>query len=145
MGDPTILEIPGSDLALAGALAEAGLPTDDLREPNHRFFRLSDRAGLVGFIGWERDGDIALLRSLVVLPAGRGQGWGSALLGWALLRLAEDGATDAYLLTTGIERLAARQGFTAIDRSSAPPSIRASRQFASLCPSSAILMHRSLP
>lgn len=145
MDDPTITAVSGDDPALTSALAEAGLPTDDLHEPGRRFFRFSDRAGLIGFIGWERAGDVALLRSLVVLPARRGQGWGRAMLGWAMLQLAEGGVTDAYLLTTGIERLAARLGFATIGRSSAPPAVRASRQFKSLCPSSAILMHRRLP
>lgn len=145
MDQPSITEIPGSDPALASALAEADLPTDDLAEPGRRFFRFSDGAGLVGFIGWEEAGEVALLRSLVVLPARRGQGWGHAMIGWALLHLAEGGATDAYLLTTGIDRLAEQLGFAAIDRAEAPPSIQASRQYASLCPSTAIFMHRSLP
>lgn len=145
MDEPTITEIPGDDPALATALADAHLPVDDLTEPGRRFFRFSDGAGLIGFIGWEAAEGIAILRSLVVLPGRRGQGWGRAMIGWAALRLAEDGTTEAYLLTTSIDRLAAKLGFTVIDRAEAPPPIRASRQFASLCPSTAILMHRSLP
>lgn len=145
METPIITEIPGDDPALATALAQAHLPILDLTQANRRFFRFDSGAGLVGFIGWESAGDIAMLRSLLVLPHHRSQGWGRAMIGWALLRLAEDGATDAYLLTTGIDRLAAKLGFAVIDRAQAPPPIRASRQFNSLCPSTALLMHRSLP
>lgn len=145
MDDPTITEIQGHDAALVAALAQAGLPVDDLAEPGRRFFRFSDGHGPIGYVGWEKSGDTALLRSLAVLPARRGQGWGRAMIGWALLSLAEGGATDAYLLTTSMDRLAARLGFAAIPRAEAPPAVRSSRQAASLCPSTAILMHRSLP
>lgn len=145
MDEPTITEISGDDPTLAAALADAHLPVDDLCEPGCRFFRFGDAVGPIGFIGWETAGDIAMLRSLVVLPGRRSLGWGRAMIGWAALRLAEDGATDAYLLTAGIDRLAVQLGFAVIDRAEAPPFIRASRQFASLCPSTAILMHRSLP
>lgn len=67
------------------------------------------------------------------------------MTGWALLRLAEAGVTDAWLLTTTIAPLAEKLGFRRVDRALAPTEIQASRQFAALCPSSAILMHRSLP
>lgn len=145
MNEPQIVEVGGADAELADALAAVGLPVDDLTDPGRRFFRFGDAAGLIGFIGWEETGRSALLRSLVVAPVRRGQGWGRALLDWALLRLAEAGVADVYLLTTGIEALAAKAGFTRIDRDRAPPRIRASRQFAALCPITAILLHRSLP
>lgn len=145
MDAPDITEISGADAELRQTLAAENLPADDLLESGRRFFRFSDDQGLIGFIGWETEGDVALLRSLVVPLSRRGRGWGRILIQWALLRLAESGATDAYLLTTSIDRLAARLGFAVIDRSEAPPPIRASRQYATLCPSTAILMHRSLP
>lgn len=145
MDAPDIAEVSGADPELHRALEAEKLPANDLLDPGRRFFRFSDAHGLIGFIGWEEAGDTALLRSLVVAPARRGGGWGRILIQWALLRLAETGRTDAYLLTTSIDQLAARLGFAVIDRAEAPPAIRASRQYASLCPSTAILMHRSLP
>lgn len=145
MDAPDITEISGADAELRRALMAENLPADDLLEPGRHFFRFSDAQGLIGFIGWEAEGDTALLRSLVVPPSRRGRGWGRILIQWALLRLAESGATDAYLLTTGIDRLASKLGFAVIDRAEAPPPIRTSRQYATLCPSSAIVMHRSLP
>ncbi len=146
MDDPQIEEIPGHTPDLAAMLAEAGLPTNDLAEPGRRFFRFSERGEVVGFIGWETaDGQIALLRSLVVAPHRRGRGDGAQMIRWALTRLAELGFTDAYMLTTTIAELARRQGFAPTDRVAAPASIRQSRQFAALCPATAILLHRNLP
>jgi N-acetylglutamate synthase-like GNAT family acetyltransferase len=144
--DPVITEVPGSDPDLVATLAAAGLPTGDLAEPGRSFFRFEAPAGrLVGFIGWELAGEVALLRSLVVVPSRRGEGWSRAMTGWALTRLAELGATDACILTTTIAALAEKLGFARIDRALAPPEIRGSRQFGTLCPASAILLHRSLP
>lgn len=64
---------------------------------------------------------------------------------WALQHLAEAGMTDAYLLTSTSEPIARKFGFSSIDRRQAPLEIQASRQFASICPVNAILMHRRLP
>lgn len=146
MNNPTIEEIPGTAPDLAAMLAEAGLPTDDLAEPGRRFFRFSEGGRTIGFIGWEtEDGTHALLRSTVVAPARRGHGDGSQIIRWALTRLAELGFTDSWILTTTIDALAQRLGFTRADRAQAPEPIRRSRQFAQLCPSTAVLLHRRLP
>lgn len=147
MNDPTIEEIPGAAPDLAAMLAEAGLPTDDLAEPGRRFFRFSEGGRTIGFIGWEAEDNNthALLRSAVVAPARRGQGEGSQMIHWALTQLAELGLTDAWILTTTIEALARRLGFTPAERAQAPEAMCRSRQFAQLCPSTAMLLHRRLP
>ncbi len=146
MDEPTIDEIPGSDAELAVTLADAGLPIDDLDLPGRRFFRFREHDQLIGFVGWEADdADSALLRSLIVAPALRGQGLGKAMTDWALTRLAELGFSEVYMLTTTAETFAVRLGFARVERAVAPPSVRQSRQFAGLCPSSAILLQRSLP
>lgn len=146
MDEPIIDEIPGSEPGLAAALAEAGLPTDDLTAPGRHFFRFREKGRRIGYVGWEEAGETTiLLRSLVVLPAERGHGAGEAMARWALTRLAELGVTDAWLLTTTIEKLAIRLGFVRVDRAAAPETIQHSRQFAGLCPASAALFHRSLP
>jgi len=146
MDEPTIDEIPGSDVELAATLAGAGLPIDDLDLPGRRFFRFREDSRLIGFIGWEAGDDgIALLRSLVVASALRRKGMGKAMTNWALTRLAELGVGDVYLLTTSAVSFAARLGFVRVERALAPPSIRQSHQFAGLCPASAILLQRNLP
>lgn len=142
----TIDEVSGTDAALAAVLAEAGLPTDDLAQSGRRYFRFTEAGRLIGYIGWEElDGRSVLLRSLLIMPAERRHGWGACLTDWALRRLAELGFTDVWVLTTSAERLALRQGFERAARETAPDTVRATRQFAGLCPSSAIVLHRSLP
>ncbi|MDR3438412.1 arsenic resistance N-acetyltransferase ArsN2 [Telmatospirillum sp.] len=146
MDEPTIDEIPGSAAELATTLAGAGLPVDDLDLPGRRFFRFREDGRLIGFIGWEASDDgMALLRSLVVVPALRHKGLGRTMTNWALTRLAELGVGDVYMLTATAESFAAQLGFVRVERALAPPSIRQSHQFAGLCPASAILLQRSLP
>ena len=145
MEKPTITEIDSGDPGLIAALTDARLPTDDLRKPGRRFFAFRDGGGVIGYVGWEVSGSAALLRSLVVLPTRRRQGWGNAMIAWALSQLAECGATEVYLLTTNIQKLAAKAGFVPIDRNLAPEAIRNSQQFLSLCPSIATLMKRQAP
>ncbi|HSV28358.1 MAG TPA: arsenic resistance N-acetyltransferase ArsN2 [Candidatus Omnitrophota bacterium] len=136
--------LPASCPELADALAGAGLPVDDLDESGRRFFRFLDDGGaLVGFIGWELAGEAVLLRSLVVVPAMRGCGFSRRMMQWTLARLAEAGFAEAYLLTTSIADLAGRMGFVAVDRAQVPQGIKASRQFTTLCPSSAVVMRRA--
>jgi amino-acid N-acetyltransferase len=52
--------------------------------------------------------------------------------------------SDIYLLTTTAPDFFAGLGFRRAGRKTAPPAIRATRQFATLCPASAVLMHLNL-
>jgi hypothetical protein len=61
------------------------------------------------------------------------------------LRLAELGFTDAWVITTGAQKLALRHGFQAMQRAQVPDIVRRTRQFAGLCPASATILHRRLP
>lgn len=149
MTGPLIDEIDAQDPELAAILLQAGLPTGDLAAPltdrDRRLFRFRAATGSpVGCIGWETTRQVALLRSLAVVPAWRGQGWSRIMTDWALQRLVADGITDVYILTASIESLARKFGFSRIERTQAPPDIQSSHQFASICPVSAVLMHRRL-
>lgn len=140
-------EVEGGEPDLAAALSAAGLPIDDLTAPGRRFFRFWTPDGEpIGFIGAEQCGtDAVLLRSLVVLTGQRKRGRSPAMIGWLLGRLAAAGIADAWLLTTTITGLAERLGFAPISRDQAPHAVRASVQFTTLCPASAVLMHRRIP
>lgn len=143
--DAAIDAIPGTDPELVAALNEAALPVDDLAMPGRNFFRFRENGRLIGFVGWEQvDDNAALLRSLVVVPAERGNGRGKAMADWMLRKLSDLGITDAWMMTTSAEDLGAGLGFVRTDRHAAPEAIRRSRQFADLCPSSATLLHKSL-
>lgn len=138
------IEIAATDPAFAAALAAAGLPADDIGEPGRRFFAFHDANGaVVGYGGVELPGDaVALLRSLVVAEGLRGRGFGQRIVRWLLDWLAVRGVDDVWMLTTTAMGLGERCGFRRIDRSAAPATVKNTRQFASLCPTTAILMRR---
>ena len=54
------------------------------------------------------------------------------------------GAARLHLLTTTAERFFTGRGFVAADRESAPPAIRQTREFADLCPASAVYLTKDL-
>ena len=86
------------------------------------------------------------MRSLVILPAMRRRGYAAAAVAWRLRRLAAQGFADVYFLTVNpvVAAMAAGSGFAVLPRHEAPPSVRATRQFAGLCPASAVLLHRKI-
>jgi len=140
---------PHPPLAAAMALLEAvQLPTADLTENHceHFFYQGSPAApaGLVGLVGLELFGDVALLRSLAVSPAARASGLGSALLEYAESHARSTGVKAIYLLTTTAEEFFARRGYTPTPRDAAPPAIRSTREFAGICPASSAFMSKPL-
>ncbi|AKQ53918.1 MULTISPECIES: arsenic resistance N-acetyltransferase ArsN2 [Pseudomonadota] len=146
-GTPLLVDTPiaGSDPDLALALQEAVLPTDDLAEPGRSFFAYATVSGeRVGYGGFERLGRDVLVRSLVVLPHARHRGIGGGMFALLLRRAFDEGGRDAWLLTTTAAPFFERAGFKPIERSAAPAAILATRQAASLCPSSAVLLGRRM-
>lgn len=130
---------------ISALLQGAGLPPYDLTVQHlRRFTVLEDRGVIVGAVGLEGDGRSALLRSLAVAPAYRGQGWGQRLVSHAERAARQDSVADLYLLTTTAEPFFAALGYTRIDRDEAPSSLKNLPEFASICPSSAACMKRVL-
>ena len=66
------------------------------------------------------------------------------LTGAALQLATTRGANAVFLLTTTAERFFPRFGFEPIDREQVPQSVRASVEFQSACPASAIVMRKQL-
>lgn len=131
-----------ADLTVVRALlAAAQLPVDDLDAPADLGFWVVREAGsVVGAIGLERFGDVGLLRSLVIAPARRDGGLGTALVR-ALERDARSaGVRVLVLLTQTAETFFRRHGYDAVDRAYAPDEVKASAEFRSLCPASAVCM-----
>ena len=136
----TLVPLPDAALTdLKDALAQAALPHADVKEEGRQFFAGQCRGQSVGFIGFEVYGGEALLRSLVVREADRGQGFGSALVQGAI----DAAAAQVWVLTTTAVELLRRLGFLRVDRGAAPPAIRATTEFASLCPATAVCMTRT--
>lgn len=93
--------------------------------------------------GWKERRDL-LLRSLVVLADQKARGLGSRVLAAAETTAGDLGAARLHLLTTTAERFFTGRGFIAADRESAPPAIRQTREFADLCPASAVYLTKDL-
>jgi amino-acid N-acetyltransferase len=109
----------------------------------HFFFVGSDGSP-TGLVGLEIYGTDALLRSLVGDETARGKGLGSALVDHAEQYAASKSVRSIYLLTTTAEAFFKRLGYERIDRSRAPPSIKETHEFASLCPASSAFMVKTL-
>lgn len=125
-------------------LAEADLPTADLRSDPGRFYvarRDDDRVGVGGLEPYGSDG---LLRSVVVEPSARGDGVGTGICDALEARARDGGVETLYLLTTTAAAFFADQGYREVDRDAAPTAIRETAEFAELCPASATCMRKSL-
>lgn len=130
--------------AAAALLVESRLPIDDLDSAAVELFAATCDGELAGVIGLERCGQAALLRSLAVPPARRGTSVGRQLCAHVRAHARRQGHTALYLLTTSAADYFARLGFTVVERGAVPAEIRATAQFAGLCPSSATVMHQPL-
>ena len=137
---------PAPEVAAAASLLEAGgLPTADLTPAHMQHFFYAGSAGNpLGLVGIEIHGSDALLRSLVVAPEQRATGLGSALVRRAESHAQAQGARGMYLLTTTAEHFFARRGYARLERADAPAGIRATREFADICPASSAFMFKSL-
>jgi N-acetylglutamate synthase-like GNAT family acetyltransferase len=139
----TLSEAPASG-DLRAALAAAHLPTDDLDDPDRVWFVARRGGRIVAHAGLEPYGDIALLRSVVVMHGEQGRGYGSALVAALCAEATRRGIRTLFLLTTSADPFFARLGFARIARADVPPAVAASREFASLCPGTAQVMRKSL-
>ncbi len=130
---------------LAGALRAAGLPTEDLGRAGQQFWRFSTPDGaLLGYAGLEVRGREALLRSVVIEAARRGQGHGRSMVEAVAQEAARGGIDRLWLLTLDAADFFTRTGFARADRMSAPPALAETAEFVSLCPISAVCMTRDL-
>ena len=132
------------DDVLRLALDAAKLPTNDLDLPGRTFYELSDEQGPIGFIGIEGDGADRLLRSLVVLPSRKRQGYGGLLVAHVEAAARLSGVERLHLLTTTVADFFRSRGYRAGERSTAPEAIKGTEQFGSLCPASATYLVKDI-
>jgi amino-acid N-acetyltransferase len=127
------------------ALARAGLPADDVDDPQLLFWRFETGEDVpVGFGGLELHGRDALIRSIVTLPPLRQLGMGSSIVA----RLEDEARAHKcralYLLTSSEADFFARLGFAPCRADDVPETIRASAQFAALGSEGATAMVKRL-
>jgi amino-acid N-acetyltransferase len=128
---------------VAALLGANGLPSEDL-SPKFALLGVRDGRGLEGVVGIERHEDVGLLRSLAVRSDRRQSGLGSALVLEAERLAGAEGIRALYLLTTTAEAFFSRRGYARALRDQAPPAIQKTSEFASLCPSTAAFMRKTL-
>ncbi|MFQ6045634.1 MAG: arsenic resistance N-acetyltransferase ArsN2 [Gemmatimonadales bacterium] len=134
----------GDREAVLALLGDAGLPADGLSDHWSTVLVARSAGTVLGCAAVELYEDGALLRSVAVSPARRGEGVGLALSHAALELAREKGARDVYLLTESAEGFFPRLGFRGVERDQVPPGVRRSLEFTTLCPDSARAMALSL-
>ncbi len=127
---------------VAHLLQSENLPTDDLSPEVPHFLLARAKGTLVGVAGLEIYGTDALLRSVAVHKDYRNFRIAQRLTNDLIKQVKLIGVKDVYLITTTADKYFEKQGYARIDRATAPASISATQQFSSLCPSSAVVMHR---
>jgi N-acetylglutamate synthase-like GNAT family acetyltransferase len=136
--------MPSERESVRALLVSVGLPASDVGAVEPPFLVARSGGTVVGCIDLERFGAAALLRSFAVLPAWRRRGIGRALHEAAVESARAEGVAELYLLTTTVERSAARRGFARVARDEVPADVRGAQEFRTLCPASAACMRLSL-
>lgn len=131
---------------LENMLRSAKLPVENFQSMSHfSCWRLMSSGGdCAGFAGVERFGTSGLLRSVVVAPEWRNQGVGAFLIQEVEKASKMEGIRELILLTETAERFFRREGYETITRSEVPESVKASAEFKTSCPASAIAMRKRL-
>jgi N-acetylglutamate synthase-like GNAT family acetyltransferase len=95
---------------------------------------------LVGVAAVERYERWGLVRSVAVAAEFRSSGLGAKLVADVLARARGDGLDEVFLLTTTAPDFFRKLRFREVERANVPEAIRASAEFASICPASAVCM-----
>lgn len=133
------------DARIDALLSTHRLPTSDLGDGTTvLLFGWTDGDRLRGVVGLELFDGSALLRSLVVPDAERGNGLGATLVAHAEHVAIGRGADAIYLLTETAEAFFGRLGYQHAARVTAPPAIAGTTQFSRLCPASSSFMTKRL-
>ena len=138
---PPVIEPIAPDADLVALLGDCGLPVDDVYEEKPlAFFGCRADAKLIAVIGIETGDGVGLLRSLAVAPERRGQGLAQRLVDFIEHLSAARGMDALYLLTDTAAEWFRQRGWVDIERERAPHPVRASAQFARLCPADAAFL-----
>ncbi len=131
--------------AVLALLGRTGLPREGVEAESLADFVVAEDSGtVVGVVGLEIYRASALLRSAAVEESWRGTGVGRGLIERALALSRERGIEDVFLLTTTAEHYFPRFGFTCVCRDEVPEAVKASAEFRGACPSTAVVMHRTV-
>lgn len=128
--------------AIVDLLKNSRLPSADLIESCvHLFVGNAEDGDVIASVGLEKYGSVGLLRSLAVNHLYRNQKAGDRLLKHVLAHCHLEGINDLYLLTTTAEKYFEKYSFVRVNRADVPESVRQTKEFESICPASAAVMH----
>ena len=121
------------------------LPVSDIQpSASLLFFGCRSSSELVGAVGLELFGAVALLRSLAVAPPHRKYSLGKSLVAFAEAHAAALDVQSLFLLTTTAKAFFSKLGYAPASREDAPLPIKATAQFSGLCPASSSFMSKRL-
>jgi amino-acid N-acetyltransferase len=136
-----IVETNESLHEVTSLLKASNLPFKDIQPGNIELISYSNNDGkIVGSGGLEFYGSFALLRSVAVEESQRGQSLGTQIVKDLLERARKRSVMAVYLLTETAEGFFLKHGFASTRREDAPESLRASTEFTSVCPATAVCM-----
>ena len=143
--DRQIMRLNTSHLSdIQTLLQNCELPFEDCNEHPGSFFGIFNNGKLCAIGALQILASVALLRSIAVLPEHRGEGLAGIITQYLLDLARSKGVIELYLLTETAKNFFARFEFGIVDRDTLPDEIKSTRQFASLCPSSAQAMRLQL-
>lgn len=117
------------------------LPHQDINLENNLFISYQDENGkVIGSGGLEFYSSYALLRSIAVDETQRGKAFGKEIVNDLLHRAKGKSVKEIYLLTETAHDFFLKRGFTDVARENVPAEVKASTEFASVCPVSASCM-----
>lgn len=125
-------------------LQQCGLPFQDIAEHLSSFLLCEEAGQILGIVGLESYGPVALLRSLVVSPGARGQGIATELCRRIEDRARVSGCRELFLLTETAEHFFRKLRYVQVSRTIVPLEIRSTCEFRVLCPDSAVCLSKRL-
>ena len=128
--------------AVERLLSTNSLPVEGVKENLSGFVVAEANEAIIGAVGLEKFGSVALLRSAVVSDQHRGSGVGRGLVERILDDAEKDGIEELFLLTTTAEHYFPRFGFAPTSRAAVPVALKASAEFQGACPDTALVMRR---
>jgi amino-acid N-acetyltransferase len=132
--------IPADLPEILKLISENNLPVSDILPGKQLFVVAEADKQLVGCAGLELYGESGLFRSLAVRKENRNMKTGRNLLDEVIAVSRENAAKQLYLLTTTADLYFNRMGWQTIERTEVPEELRATTEFLSVCPSTAICM-----
>ncbi|MGB9700177.1 MAG: arsenic resistance N-acetyltransferase ArsN2 [Thermodesulfobacteriota bacterium] len=136
---------PGDEPWIRQLLISCGLPQEDLHGDHFKHFLVYKEKGLIlGVVGLEIFGKVALLRSLAVNGPHRNRGIASQMVAKIEEYARSLQISKLYLLTTSAEEFFAKRGYQRSDRKLAPLEIRTTREFQEICPDSSVCLSKDL-